>query len=310
MAKNDFFEKINELKQNKNLEIISYYNTIPDIQAVSDCVGAFRKLYEHCRKTNKNIFFYCGPDYIVNLLYSLLPSKIFFKSMENAECNLNDYISQIEFKELMRLFPLAKVAAYYKSNFRILISAHIVFDDTCVLSAIKSIDSKQIIVTPDYNVACYAQAALGDEQEIIAPHGFCQPLYSVEASDINQIRMKHPEAVLIVHPECNYHLHEKASQILGYDQAYDYFAQCENGKSFILGYNSNFIGKIKRDFPGLTFYKPNSNLKCNIVQTITPEYLLTQLDKLNYKVEIPEDYKEIIERKVRIMLKLKDEIKK
>ncbi len=306
MYNKEFFEKINEIKNKKNLEIISYYNVIPEIQNVSDAIGGFRFLFEYCKKTNKNVFFYCGPDYIINLISCLLPTKIFFKSMEIGECNLNDYISQIEFKELLRLFPLAKVAAYYKSPARILISAHYIMDDCNIKTTIKQIDSKQIIVTPDYNVGSYSQNFITTEQEIIVPHGFCQPLYNIELQDVNQIRVKHPEASIIIHPESNYHLQEKASEIMGYDIAYEYLSKADKGKSFIPCYNNNFINKIKNDFPHLTFFKPSSNLKCVIAQTITQDYLLTQIEKLNYKVEIPEEYESIIEKKLRQSLKLRD----
>ncbi len=293
-------DRISEIKQKKNLEIIGFYSIPIETQKVCDFVGGFHKLYHFCKNSDKRVFLYCGPDFIANLIYILLPTKIIFKIKDKIECNLNDYMTNIEIKELMQMFPLAKVAAYYKSKLKILAIADVIFDDssTTIIKSVKKIDAKQIIITPDYNLGYYAKANC-TEKEIIVPHGFCPPLYGVTSDNIQIVKIKHPESKIIMHPETNYHLHKFADLIMGYDEAYEYFSNCKEKNSFIVVYGHFYISKIRTDFPDLIFYKPDSNLKCMEVKDITTETIMTSLENLQFNIEIPEEYRIVIEKKIR-----------
>lgn len=296
----DISDKIEEIIQKKNLEIIGFYSLPGESQKVCSAVGGFLKLYKFCKNSDKRVFLYCGPDFIANLIYIALPTKIIFKLKDRTECNLNDYMTSIEIKELMQMFPLAKVAAYYKSKIKILASADCVFDDTSnnLIDCINGIDAKQIIVSPDYNIGYYAKTNC-PEKEIIVPHGFCPPLYGVTSDNIQIVKLKHPESKIIMHPETNYHLHKFADLIMGYDQAYEYFFKSPDKSSYILVYNHFFSFKLRYDFPNLNFYKPDVNLKCPEVKDISPELILDALDNLQFNVEIPEEYRIIIEKKLK-----------
>jgi len=294
--------KILELKERKNIAIISSYSISNDIQKISDFTGGLIKLYKYCDASNKRTFLYCGPDYLGNILSCLLPNKIFFKLEENTQCNLTEYMTvSIEIKELRRLFPLAKIVSYYKSSLKMLYHSDYIVDDCNInyLFDMLKEETKQLIFIPDYNLGYHINNLKKDKDiEIVVAHCFCNPLNNIRRENILNIKEKHPDTEIIIHPETNYHLHNIADKILGYDDVYDYLSTCKKNKSVILCYIHSFIKKIKEDFPELEIHKPTSNLKCYLLRNINYELFYNILDKLPYKFDISENYKEDIRKKI------------
>lgn len=300
-------DHILEIKESKNIKILSFYNTPIEIQENSDYVGGFRRLYNYCKEIDARVIMWCGPDFLADLLYVMFPTKIFFKIQENSECNLNQFTTTLEIKELKNMFPIAKIAAYYKSNVKTLSLADVIIDDCGIEKSIRNIEDKNIIFIPDYSVGIYAKSKVL-EKEIIISHGYCPPLYNVTSDSLQAVKLKHPESKVAAHPETNYHLHSSADIVAGYDQFYEYCEKQISPLSFILIYNHFYILKLRKDFPHHTFHRPDSNLKCKGTKNLTKEDLLTELDKLNFKIEVPSDYVLSIEKKLKAMLELTDNI--
>ena len=291
----NLINEIQQIKLDKNIIIISSFITPLEIQEVSDYVGDFRGLYKSLKSEDKKMIFYVGPDYLANLLTISFPGKFFFKITNNIECSLLKNVSSIEINELIRNNPFSKIAAYYKNEPKILYKADYIFDDTNSLETISKIKEKQIILLSDYNIGYYISTNFKPENKnftynFIITHVFCNPLYNVKLNYLQIIKIKHPKAKIIIHPESNYHLHSLAHKILGYTKLYEYLLTAKDKSEFILIYPKNFIKKLKKDFPNLIFFKPDVNLKCFSINDFSLEDVKKEILKLNYRVILPEEY--------------------
>lgn len=151
------------------------------------------------------------------------------------------------------------------------------WSDVCVTSAnavkiVKNLPNKHILFIPDRNLAHFVAAAV-PEKEFIYNEGFCIVHEFMQAEELLDLKAEHPDAKVLVHPECNRKIIEIAD-FIGSTSGIINFAGESSDKEFIIGTECGVLTKLKERRPDAEFYFPETIPTCVNMKKITPEKVL------------------------------------
>ena len=151
------------------------------------------------------------------------------------------------------------------------------WSDVCVTSAnavkiVKNLPNKHILFIPDRNLAHFVAAAV-PEKEFIYNEGFCIVHEFMQVEELLDLKAEHPDAKVLVHPECNHKIIEIAD-FIGSTSGIINFAGESRDKEFIIGTECGVLAKLKERRPDASFYFPETTPTCVNMKKITPEKVL------------------------------------
>ncbi len=161
--------------------------------------------------------------------------------------------------------------------------------DICCTSAnainvVNSLPANQILFVPDRNLGSYV--AEHTNKDVILWDGYCYVHENITTDQLYLIKEKHPAAEIIVHPECNVPVRHLANFIGSTSRMSRYVAQSRQ-KEFLVGTESNFAYRLKKDNPEKMFYPVNT--LCEGMNEITLEKIKLALEQMEYIIHIPKE---------------------
>ena len=158
---------------------------------------------------------------------------------------------------------------------------------------VNSLPDNPILFVPDRNLGSYVSEQT--KKDIILWDGYCYVHENITTDQIKSLQDEHPYAEIIVHPECPAPIRHMANFIGGTAQMSRYAAQ-SNKSEFIVGTETNFVYRLRKDNSNKRFYPVNS--LCDGMNIITLEKVKLALERMEYNVAVPER----IRRKAKIAL--------
>ena len=154
-----------------------------------------------------------------------------------------------------RKHPEAAVVCYINSSAGVKAESDICCTSSNALKIVRSVKQKEIIFVPDCNLGSYVAQQV-PEKKIILWKGFCVTHHRVGPEEVKKVRGIHPDALLLVHPECRPEVTALADFIGSTRQIIDY-ASSSKASKFIIGTEMGILHKLKRTtletvFPAVT----------------------------------------------------------
>ena len=232
----------------------------------------------------------------------LSPEKTVLIPDNNAGCPMADTITSNDVKKLRSEHPEAQVLAYVNTSAEVKAEC-----DMCCTSAnaVKVVteglpDAKEIIFIPDKNLAKYVSRITG--RHFILWDGSCPIHDQILAKHIHFQRLLHPNALIIVHPECTPEVIDLADQVLS-TEGMSRFVSHSSEKEFIVGTEVGMLERLQRENPEKNFYPASAEAICPDMKKITPEKILHSLQFGIGEITMPESIRRRAERSIRRMLK-------
>ena len=217
----------------------------------------------------------------------LSPQKQVILPVKEAGCPMADMITASQLKELKEKHPEAVVVCYVNSTAEVKAES-----DYCCTSAnaeavVSSIDpEKEIIFVPDRNLGQHTADRTG--RNLILWPGFCSAHVRVMESDINRLKEEHPEAHVIVHPECTKPVRAIADGIFSTGGMLKY-PKNSIASEFIVGTELGILHRLRKENPDKQFYPAAEAAVCFNMKRIELQNILWALESMQYKVSVPED---------------------
>ena len=282
----DLFEEIQKLKKEKNAIILAHYYQEPDIQDIADYIGDSLGLSQQAANTKADIIVFAGVHFMAETAKMLSPSKKVLLPDLKAGCSLADACPAPVFRKFKEKYPDHIVVSYVNTTAEMKTLTDICCTSTNAVQIIESIPKDQpIIFAPDINLGRYLVKKTG--RDMVLWNGSCMvhEIFSVEK--ITKLRMRHPHALLIAHPECETHLLEQADYI-GSTTGLLKFTMRSEATEFIVATEAGIIHQMEKASPQKTFIPapPNNTCACNEC----PHMKRNTLEKLYVcmKYEMPE----------------------
>jgi quinolinate synthase len=276
-------------KEKKALILVHNYQTL-DIQEVGDFIGDSLELARKATGADKGIIVFCGVSFMAETAKILNPEAKVLIPRPDVSCPMADMITADDLAVLKRKYPDAVVCSYVNTNADVKAESDICCTSANAVDVIESIAEKQVLFTPDRNLASYVGRSVN--VEIIPYDGYCYVHHRFSAKDIIEAKMAHPEAVVLVHPECDPEVIDLADEVLSTSGMLRY-ARESSGKEFIVATEEGLLERMSREMPDKVFLSPGKARFCFNMKKIRLEDVYISLRDEVYEVTVDE---EIMER--------------
>lgn len=294
-------EKIEELKKEKNAIILAHNYQIPEVQDISDHLGDSLGLSRIASQTDAEVIVFCGVHFMAETASILSPDKKVLLPEIDAGCPMADMITPEELREMKEKTPGAAVLGYVNTSAAVKAELDICCTSTNAIKVVKSIESDEIIFVPDKYLAMYA--ARFTEKKIIPWQGYCPTHVKILPEHILEKKKEHPEAKVLVHPECTPPAIDLADEALSTSGMVKY-VKGSDAKEFIIGTEMGMLYRLKKEFPGKEFYAATELAVCPNMKLNNLEKVLASLKEMKHEVKVPEEIRVKAKRAVDKMLEI------
>lgn len=282
----DLFAEIEKLKKEKNAILLAHYYQEPDIQDVADYIGDSLGLAQEAEKTNADIIVFAGVHFMAETAKILNPTKKVLLPDLNAGCSLSDSAPPVLFKIFKDKHPEYKVISYINCSAGIKALSDIICTSSNAQKIVESLPADQpIIFAPDRNLGAYINKQTG--RNMVLWNGACMVHEIFSLEKITKLKIRHPKAKVIAHPECEEAV-LRISDFIGSTTGLLKFTMSDGCKEFIVATETGILHQMQKQNPTKTFIPapPNNSCACNDC----PHMKLNTLEKLYLclKYELPE----------------------
>lgn len=292
----DLFVEIEKLKKEKNMVLLAHYYQEPDIQDVADYIGDSLGLAQFAKKTSADMIVFAGVHFMAETAKILNPDKKVLLPDLKAGCSLADSAPADLFKKFKEQHPDHIVISYINCTAEIKALSDIICTSSNAEKIISSLPADQkIIFAPDKNLGGYLNRKTG--RNMVLWNGACMVHEIFSLEKITKLKIRHPEAKFIAHPECEEPL-LRIADFIGSTTALLNYTIKDESRSYIVATETGILHQMQKENPDKTFIPapPDNNCACNDC----PHMKLNTLEKLYLcmKYELPEILmsKELIEK--------------
>ncbi|MDJ0509309.1 MAG: quinolinate synthase NadA [Crocosphaera sp.] len=272
----DLFKAINELKRDLKAVILAHYYQDPDIQDIADFIGDSLALSQQAAKTEKEVIVFAGVHFMAETAKILNPDKLVLLPDLGAGCSLADSCPPQEFAKFKAQHPDAIVVSYINCSAEIKGMSDIICTSSNAVKIVNQLPQERpIIFAPDRNLGRYVAQETG--RELILWQGSCIVHETFSEKKIVQLKIEHPLAEVIAHPECEETVLRHASYI-GSTTALLKYAQQSDRQTFIVATEPGIIHQMEKGAPQKRFIAAPAMNDCNCNEC--PYMRLNTLEKL------------------------------
>ena len=251
MEKNELIEGIKTLRKQKNAVILAHYYTIGDIQDLADYVGDSLGLAQQAAKSDADIIVMCGVHFMGETCKILCPEKKVLVPDLAAGCSLADSCPAEEFGEFVKAHPDYTVLSYVNTTAAVKYYTDIVVTSGNALKIVNSLPKdEKIIFAPDRNLGSYINAVTG--RDMLLWDGACHVHEQFSVDAILKLKAEHPNAKVLVHPECKRPVVLLADKVGSTAVLLKYSVESDE-QEFIVATESGILHEMQKQAPEKTF---------------------------------------------------------
>jgi len=286
-SKKNLVKEILAWKKKREAVILAHVYQPGEIQDIADFTGDSLFLSQQAAKTQAKVIVFCGVQFMAETASILSPEKIVLLPEIKAGCPLADMAPAEKVKSKIKELPEAVVVSYVNSS-----AVVKSLSDYCCTSAnavqiARSIPAeKEILFLPDMNLADFT--ARKARRNIIPWQGYCPVHNILTKEDVIKVKKLHPQALLLVHPECRPEVCNLADYI-GSTRGIIEFASNNPAKEYIIGTELGIFHPLKKNNPDKQFFPASKKMICKDMKLITLEKVLYSLQNLEPRITVPED---------------------
>jgi len=300
---NQLSEKIQDLKKKRNAVILAHNYQPGEIQDLADFQGDSLGLSIEAAKSNAEVIVFCGVHFMAETAAILSPQKTVLLPEPHAGCPMADMITAEQLRVLKQRHPDAVVVCYVNSSAEVKAESDYCCTSANAAEVINSLaKDKKIIFVPDQYLGQFVACRTG--RNLILWPGYCPTHVMITVDDIKEAKTKHPDAVVMAHPECTEPVKNMANQILSTSQMIK-FAVKSAAKEFIVATEKGIIHSLKKQRPDAEFYPATQRAVCPNMKKITVEKIIASLEDMQPQVAVPEEIrlkaKKAVDRMIEIL---------
>ncbi len=272
----DLFAEIERLKKDKNAVVLAHYYQEPDIQDVADYIGDSLGLAQQAEKTKADMIVFAGVHFMAETAKILNPAKKVVIPDLKAGCSLSDSCPPPLFKKFKEQHPDHAVVSYINCSAGIKALSDVIVTSSNAKIIVESFPKEQkIIFAPDKNLGAYINKVTG--RNMLLWNGACMVHEIFSLEKITKLRVRHPNAKFIAHPECEEPVLRLADYI-GSTTGLLKFTQTDHANEYIVATETGILHQMMKTSPHKSFIPapPTNSCACNDC----PHMKLNSLEKL------------------------------
>lgn len=258
--KKELVEKINKLKKEKNAVILGHLYQNVEIDLVADYVGDSLQLSRIAAESDADIIVFAGVYFMAETAKILSPQKKVLLPRREAGCLMAEMIDIKQLREFKAKNPGVPVVCYVNSSAEVKSECDICCTSSNAVDIVKSLNTGKVLFVPDTYLGNYVATKL-DGVEVITYPGYCPTHLRILPEQINELKSKYPDALVLGHPECHKNILE-LSDYVGSTTGIMNFAKNSDAKTFIIATERGVVDRLERDIPEKRFILPTEKAVC------------------------------------------------
>jgi len=298
----EVLEEVRELK--RDCIVLAHNYQIPEIQQVADFVGDSLGLCRAAQRIDKPYILFCGVDFMAESAALLNPDKTVLMPDLEAHCPMAAQLPAKLVREAKEEHPDAAVVLYINTRLEARAEADVLCTSANAVRIVRSLPEKKIIFGPDVNLAWHVQRHVRDKELIPVPErGHCITHLLFKPEHVKRAREEHPEAEVLIHPECTPEVQLLADHICSTEQMVRR-AKESSAREFIVGTEVGLVHRLRRELPEKRFYPLYEGAICRTMKMNTWEKFMKQLRERRNAVRIDPEIAERAMLSLQRMLEL------
>lgn len=268
-------EEIQRLKKEKNAVILAHYYVPGEVQDVADFVGDSFALAKQARKTKADIIVFAGVRFMGESAKILNPDKKVLMPDLEADCPMAHMATVNQIQKMRKEIEDLAVVCYVNSTAQLKTQSDVCVTSSNAVEIVRKLPQKNIYFIPDQHLASFVREQV-PEKNIILNEGYCITHHRMTKEEVLKAKQKHPEALVLVHPECRAEVVSLADYA-GSTAGILKYAKTSDQKEFIIGTELGVLYELKKQNPDKVFYPMSDQLICTNMKKVTLEKVYTCL---------------------------------
>jgi quinolinate synthase len=267
---------IDELRRSLDAVILAHYYQDEEIQDLADFVGDSLQLSQAAARTKSKVIVFCGVHFMAETAKILNPDKQVLLPDLDAGCSLADRTPAPQFEAWLRQYPDHKVVSYINCSAAVKALSDVICTSSNAEKIVRSFPKEQkLVFAPDRHLGAWVQKQTG--REMVLWPGFCIVHEQFTQRQMEKLKVRHPEAKLIAHPECEASVLELADYV-GSTRGLLEYVKTSPAREFIVATEVGILHQMEKARPDAQLIAAPPSSGCNCA--ICPYMRLNSLEKL------------------------------
>ncbi|OGK08808.1 MAG: quinolinate synthase [Candidatus Riflebacteria bacterium RBG_13_59_9] len=279
--------RINELKGALNAIILAHNYMVPALQDLGDIVGDSLELARKAAETDAEVIVFLGVTFMGETAKILCPDKQVLMPRLDARCPMAEMVRAPQVLKMKEQYPGAPVVAYVNTLAEVKALADICCTSANALKIFAALPEEEIVFVPDRSLGAYLQRM--SNKTVHFAHGYCPTHHRIRAEDILRLKAEHPDACVLVHPECTGEVLDVADRIGSTSAIVRFVGELKDQyRRFIIGTEKGLIYRLQQLHPEIEFYLPSELVVCPTMKKNRLEYVVDCMENRAPEITIPE----------------------
>jgi quinolinate synthase len=250
-------------------------------------VGDSLGLSQEAARNPAKVIVFCGVHFMAETASILCPDKTVLLANIDAGCPMADMVASEDLAQRKKEIPGVPVLTYVNSPAAVKALSDICCTSANVVAVLRSLASKQVLMTPDKNLAIYAQKLVPEKEVLLWP-GFCPTHHRLNLKEVEQLKRDNPDAVVVAHPECQPKILKLADVISSTSGLIKHCSESPK-KKFIILTEQGVLHPLKKKNPNKTFLTPASEMICPNMKKVSLQNIIDALQTMTPVIEVAEE---------------------
>ena len=288
----DIEAAIRELKEERRAIILAHFYQESEVQDIADFVGDSLALAQAAQNADCDVIAFCGVHFMAETAKILNPDKPVVVPDMDAGCSLADGCPADEFRDFVDQHPGAKVLTYINASAEVKAMSDLICTSANAVKMVNHFKGEDIIFAPDRHLARFVGKE-ANRSDLIVWQGACVVHELFSAKGLAKLRIQHPDAEVLAHPECDQAVLDQADFIASTTGIIKRAVETPERVSIIATEDGVFHSILKQA-PGKVLYQApgmDESCACNqcpYMRLNTLEKLYLALRDLSPQVEVKE----------------------
>ena len=252
-ADNALVAAIELLKQQRNAVVLAHYYQSPDIQDIADFIGDSLELSRKAANTSADVIVFCGVHFMAETAKILSPEKTVVIPDLDAGCSLADDCPAEAFAAFRQQHPDHFVVSYINCTAAVKAQSDLICTSSNAVDLVNQLPKDQpILFAPDQNLGRWVQRQSGRDLTLWPGRCIVHETFSEEA--VLQLKLEHPTAEVIAHPECQENLLDLAN-FIGSTSKLLLYTETSASDTFIVLTEPGIIHQMQQRVPHKTLFE-------------------------------------------------------
>jgi quinolinate synthase len=196
-------QKVRDLLEKKGAVLLAHNYQRPEVQDAADFVGDSLELSLKATELNTKLVVFAGVDFMAEQVAILNPEKVVLQPEPLAKCPMAAMLTPNIVKKFREKYPEAPIVVYVNSLAEVKALSDYVVTSANAVELVSKLDAHTVVFGPDRNLAEYVAEKTGKEVIPLPDFGHCPVHLAITREDVEKAKLEHPNARILVHPECS-----------------------------------------------------------------------------------------------------------